>query len=141
MQRRFVFLNCLVRVFALTMPVQAQTVKLNLHIVLVDRELNQKPVPWFHVTLRREDPQDSEAFDLKTRLDGTCERAVQPGNDRQSYPLTLIRRSFSPSRTSAISTSHCSRGNFSPHSINRTLFSERRSSSPSVSNSRGVSMR
>ena len=89
MQRRFVFPNCLVWVFALTMPVQAQTVKLNLHIVLVDRELNQKPVPWFHVTLRREDPQDSEAFDLKTRLDGTCERAVQPGRYELTTPQAI----------------------------------------------------
>jgi len=89
MHRRFVFLNCLVWVSALSMPVQAQTVKLNLHIVLVDRELNQKPVPWFHVTLRREDPQDSEAFDLKTRLDGTCEGAVQPGRYELTTPQPI----------------------------------------------------
>jgi S1-C subfamily serine protease len=89
MQRRFVFLNCLVWVFALTMPIQAQTVKVSLHIVLVDRELNQKPVPWFHVTLRREDPQDSEAFDLKTGLDGTCERAVQPGRYELTTPQPI----------------------------------------------------
>jgi hypothetical protein len=59
----------------------------------------------------------------------------------QNYPLTLIRRPFSPSRSKAMSTSHRSRGNFSPHSISRMLLSERRSSNPSVSNSRGVSMR
>jgi hypothetical protein len=68
---------------------------------------------------------------------------IPPGNDLQSYPLTLIRRPRSPSRSSAISTSRSRkrRGNFSPHSISRMLLSERRSSSPSVSNWRGVSMR
>ena len=89
MQRRFVFLNCLAWVFALTILVQAQTVKVNLHIVLVDRELNQKPVPWFHVTLRREDTQDSEAFDLKTRLDGRCERAVPAGRYELATPQPI----------------------------------------------------
>lgn len=89
MQRRFVFLNCLGWVFALTMLAQAQTVQVNLHIVLVDRELTQKAVPWFHVTLRREDTQDSEVFDLKTRLDGTCERAVPAGRYELATPQPI----------------------------------------------------
>jgi hypothetical protein len=89
MQRRFVFLSCLVWVFALTMMAQAQTVKVNLHIILVDRELNQKPVPWFHVTLCREDTQNSETFDLKTRLDGTCERAVPAGRYELATPRPI----------------------------------------------------
>jgi len=89
MQRNFVFLCCLVWVFSLTMPVQAQTVKVNLHIVLVDRELNQKPVPWFHVTLRRRDSRESEALDLKTSLDGTCERAVPAGRYELTTPQPI----------------------------------------------------
>src|SRR6266567_7411866 len=89
MQRRFVFLSCLAWVFALTMPVQAQTVKVNLHIALVDRELNQKPVPWFHITLRRRDTQDSEALDLKTRLDGKCETAVPAGRYELATPQPI----------------------------------------------------
>lgn len=64
---------------AVNMLVHAQTAKVNLHIILVDHELNQKPVPWFHVTLRREDSQNSEVFDLITKLDGTCERVVPTG--------------------------------------------------------------
>ena len=62
--------------------------------------------------------------------------------------LSVVRediaiRSLSPARSNAISTSRstASRGNFSPHSISRMLFSSRRSSRPSVSNSRGVSTR
>ena len=60
-----------------------------------------------------------------------------------NYWDILIRRPFSPSRSKEISTSRsrCNRGNFSPHSISKTLPSDRRSSSPSVSNSRCVSMR
>ena len=86
---RFALLHCLVWVSALTMPLQAQTVKVSLHVVLVDRELNQKPVPWFRVTLRREDLQDSDAFDLKTRLDGTCERALQAGRYELTTPQPI----------------------------------------------------
>jgi hypothetical protein len=61
-----------------------------------------------------------------------------------THVLTTILLSFSPSRSSAISTSRSrwNRGNFSPHSISRMLLlSERRSSSASVSSSRCVSMR
>jgi S1-C subfamily serine protease len=79
MQRRNICLSWLVAVLALSMLVHAQTVKVNLHIILVDQELNQKPVPWFHVTLRREDTQNSELFDLITKLDGTCDRVVPTG--------------------------------------------------------------
>ena len=79
MQRRNIFLSGLVGMLALSMLVHAQTVKVNLHIILVDQELNQKPVPWFHVTLRREDTRNPEVFDLITKLDGTCERVVPTG--------------------------------------------------------------
>ena len=89
MPRRFVLLNCLVWMSALIMPIQAQTVKVSLHVVLVDRELNQKPVPWFHVTLRREDLRDSEEFDLKTGLDGTCVRAVPLGRYELTTPQPI----------------------------------------------------
>jgi len=79
MQRRTIFLSWLVGILALNMLVHAQTAKVNLHIILVDQDLNQKPVPWFHVTLRRQDTHNSEVFDLITKLDGTCERVVPTG--------------------------------------------------------------
>ena len=68
------------------------------------------------------------------------------GRARASTPyvnVTTIFRRSSLARCSAISTSRSrsKRGNFSPHSIRRTLFSLIRSSSPSVSNSRCVSTR
>jgi len=71
-----------VGLLALTLCAQAQTVKVNLHIVLVDRDLNQKPVPAFHVALQPMDAPGGEAIDLKTGLDGTCEKLVPAGKYR-----------------------------------------------------------
>jgi len=65
---------------------QSQTVNVKLHIVLVDRDLNQKPVPSFRVTLQRTDSA-SEAIELKTALDGTCEKTVTAGK----YKLTSVQ--------------------------------------------------
>jgi len=87
MKRKAAFLGCLVWGLALTM--QAQTVKANLHVVLVDRDLNQKPVPWFQITLRRKDTQDSEIFDLKTNLNGSCEKAIPSGQYELSTPQPI----------------------------------------------------
>jgi len=87
-RRRILFLSCLVLVLVFTIAGQGQTVTVNLHIVLVDQELNQKPVPWFHVTLRRTD-KGFEVFDLKTRLDGTCRKAVPVGRYDLATPKPI----------------------------------------------------
>lgn len=71
-------------VLACMLGAQAQMVKVNLHIVLVDKDLNQKPVPSFRVNLQRTDGSGGEAIELKTALDGTCEKAVPAGK----YKLT-----------------------------------------------------
>ena len=76
-------------VFVLNMPVQAQAVKVSLKIILVDRDLNQKPVPWFHVRLRREDSRNPEVFELKTKLDGKCETAVPAGRYELATPQPI----------------------------------------------------
>jgi len=76
-------------VFVLNMPVQAQAVKVNLQIILVDRDLNQKPVPWFHVRLRRKDSQNPQVFELKTKLDGKCEIAVPAGQYELATPRPI----------------------------------------------------
>jgi len=83
-------------VFVLNMPVQGQAVKVSLKIILVDRDLNQKPVPWFHVRLRREDSQSHEVFELKTKLDGKCETAVPAGRYELAtpQPITLEGRLY-----------------------------------------------
>ncbi len=76
----------LVRVFSMavgvlvfTLCAQAQMVQVTLRIVLVDRDLNQKPVPSFRVTLERADSPGAEAIELKTALDGTCQKSVPSG--------------------------------------------------------------
>ena len=76
-------MNRLVRVSILTMGVlacalcaQAQMVQVTLRIVLVDRDLNQKPVPSFRVTLKRAEGPSAEAIELKTALDGTCRKSL-----------------------------------------------------------------
>jgi len=87
-------MNRLVRVFtlavgvlALTLCAQAQMVQVTLRIVLVDRDLNQKPVPSFGVTLERADSPSPEAIELKTALDGTCQKSVPSGK----YKLNSAR--------------------------------------------------
>jgi S1-C subfamily serine protease len=76
-------------VFVLNIPVRAQAVKVSLQIVLVDRDLNQKPVPWFHVRLRREDSQKPDIFELKTKLDGRCETSVPAGRYQLATPQPI----------------------------------------------------
>jgi S1-C subfamily serine protease len=76
-------------VFVLNIPVQAQAVKVSLQIILVDRDLNQKPVPWFHVRLRREDSQKPDIFELKTKLDGRCETSVPAGRYQLATPQPI----------------------------------------------------
>src|SRR5205823_1069719 len=71
------------------MAAHAQTVSVSLRIVLVDRELNQKPVPWFLVRLRREGTQNSGISELKTRLNGECETAVPAGRYELVTPQSI----------------------------------------------------
>jgi len=61
---------------------QVQMVQVKLHIILVDRDLNQKPVPSFRVMLQRSDLAGQEAIELKTALDGACEKSVPAGKYR-----------------------------------------------------------
>jgi hypothetical protein len=68
---------------------RAQNVRVSLHIVLVDRELNQKPVPWFLVSLRREGTLNSEISELKTRLNGECEAEVPAGRYQLATPFPI----------------------------------------------------
>jgi len=73
-----------VAVFVCVIGAPAQTVKVNLHIVLVDKDLNQKPVPSFRVNLQSTAVPGGEAIELKTALDGTCEKSISAGK----YKLT-----------------------------------------------------
>ncbi len=50
-------------------------VKVHVHVILVDSELNQKPVPFLNVTLKGA----ATSSDVKTRLDGAAETTLSPG--------------------------------------------------------------
>jgi S1-C subfamily serine protease len=62
---------------------QSRPVKVHVHVILVDSELNQKPVPFLNVTLRGA----ATSSDLKTRLDGTAETTLPPG----AYTVTTAK--------------------------------------------------
>ena len=57
------------------MQSQSRPVKVHLHVILVDAELNQKPVPFLNVTLKGA----ATSVELKTQLDGTAETTLPRG--------------------------------------------------------------
>src|SRR5262249_13677420 len=71
--------------FACAFAAQAQSrpVKAHLHVILVDSELNQKPVPFLNVTLKGA----ATSSDVKTRLDGVAETTLPPG----TYTVTTAK--------------------------------------------------
>ena len=70
-------------VCVLTAKSESATVKVHLHVVLVDSELNQKPVPFLNVTLKGV----ATSSEVKTRLDGTAETTLPPG----AYTITTAK--------------------------------------------------
>jgi hypothetical protein len=63
---------------AFLLNAQTATVKVKLRTILVDSQLNQKPVPFLVVTLRGPGASTS-ATELKTGLDGTAEKELPAG--------------------------------------------------------------
>jgi hypothetical protein len=57
-------------------------VKVHLRVVLVDRELNQKPVPFLLVSIRN----GAKSAEVKTGLDGSAEIKLPPGNYTVTTP-------------------------------------------------------
>ena len=64
--------------FVCASAVQARPdlVKVHVRVILVDRDLNQKPVPFLTVSLKG----STKSLDVKTGLDGTVETQLPPGN-------------------------------------------------------------
>lgn len=62
---------------------QSRPVKVHVHVILVDSELNQKPVPFLTVTLKGA----ATSWDVKTRLDGVAEITLPPGG----YTVTTAK--------------------------------------------------
>src|SRR5262249_607750 len=63
--------------FASIFAAQAQThpVKVRVRVILVDRDLNQKPVPFLLVSLK----SGAKSAEVKTGLDGIAETSLPPG--------------------------------------------------------------
>jgi trypsin-like peptidase len=63
---------------------QSHSVKVHVHVVLVDTEFNQKPIPFLGVVFLK---SDKTSFDVKTGLDGAAEAALPAG----SYTVTTVK--------------------------------------------------
>ena len=88
MKKCLPFLSLFV-LFAPCLAAQTPTVKLKLHIVLIDRDLNQKPVPNFVVIAQRSDAGAADISEMKTGLDGKAEKDLSPGRYRLSTPKPI----------------------------------------------------
>src|SRR5215469_7985070 len=60
-----------------TLPASASlnSVKVHVRVILVDKDLNQKPVPFFVVSIKGA----SKTVEVKTGLDGSIETQLPPG--------------------------------------------------------------
>jgi S1-C subfamily serine protease len=75
----------LAMLFACVLTAQSQShpVKVHVHVILVDSELNQKPVPFLNITLKGA----ATSSEVKTRLDGAAETTLPPG----AYTVTTAK--------------------------------------------------
>jgi S1-C subfamily serine protease len=78
---------------AFASPARPDSVKLRVRIILVDKELNQKPVPFVTVSLK----SATKTAELKTTLDGTVETRLPAGKYTVTTPkpVELGGRRFS----------------------------------------------
>src|SRR5215831_19992195 len=72
---------------------QPHSVKVRVRVILVDRELNQKPVPFLAISLKN----GAKSAEVKTGLDGTAETNLPPGKYTiaTSKPTELDGQHFS----------------------------------------------
>ena len=90
---RVLRLAMLLLVCALAVQARPDLVKVRVRVILVDRDLNQKPVPFLLVSLK----SGAKSVDVKTGLDGTAETQLPPGKYliTTPKPTELGGRSFS----------------------------------------------
>jgi S1-C subfamily serine protease len=65
---------------------QASSVNVKLRVLLVDKDLNQKPVPFYVVSFRNTESGEAP-IELKTDLEGKAEKQLPPGN----YSITTSK--------------------------------------------------
>src|SRR5205814_557033 len=73
--KRYLSLVLFGLVSALAASAHPNLVKVRVRVILVDQDLNQKPVPFFSVSLKC----GPKATEVKTSLDGTAEAQLPPG--------------------------------------------------------------
>ena len=90
---RILRLTLLLFVCAFAVQARPDLVKVHVRVILVDRDLNQKPVPFLLVSLK----SAAKSVDVKTGLDGTVETQLPPGKYviTTPKPAELGGRSFS----------------------------------------------
>jgi S1-C subfamily serine protease len=75
----------LILAFATAAQSQVTTVRLKVRVILVDKDLNQKPVPHFDLAVQRLDAA-GEPTTLKTGFDGSAEVSLPAGRYRLTTP-------------------------------------------------------
>src|SRR6266480_2008597 len=73
--KRYLSLVLFGLVSALAASAHPNLVRVRVRVILVDQDLNQKPVPFFVVSLK----SGAKATEVKTSLDGTAEAQLPPG--------------------------------------------------------------
>ena len=75
---------------------QAALVTVKVRVVIVDKDLNQKPVPFYVLSFRKSAGTDTPV-DLKTDLDGKAEKQLSPGrySISTSKPVELSGKRYS----------------------------------------------
>jgi S1-C subfamily serine protease len=88
---------------AFAIPAQQTPLKVRIRIVLVDKELNQKPAPFVVVSLKG----GTKTTEVKTGLDGTAEALLPPGKYTVTTPkaVELAGKRFSWNLQVALSRS------------------------------------
>ena len=78
---------------AVAVHARPDEVKVRVRVILVDQELNQKPVPFLVVSLK----SGAKSAEVKTGLDGTAETQLPPGKYMIATPkpVELGGRRFS----------------------------------------------
>ena len=80
--KRYLSLVLLGLVSACAASAHPYLVRVRVRVILVDQDLNQKPVPFFVVSLK----SGAKAAEVKTSLDGTAEAQLPPGRYAVSSP-------------------------------------------------------
>lgn len=75
-------------IFCLAAYSQVATVRLKVRVILVDKDLNQKPAPHLALVVQRTDAA-GEPLAMKTGLDGAAEATLPPGKYKLTTPQPI----------------------------------------------------